>query len=365
MPENARSGKACVMRAMFASDIGRMAGPPSPPLETRPSTFISNSSVSGSMIGSEGKVFDDTIASAPPRKHAAASTTMSCVAGVSLVHTGTLATSFTASVTTEHSPSSLPMLEPMSFRSMCGQEKLSSRPSAPLSCDAWARVCQFRSSLSLPDPAMIDAINTRLGNSDLMRRMRGTHQSSVLSEMSSQFHDECSAAPGRFFMETYASSGEVRRNFAFAPTTLTTGCSPIVLVTTPPHPASNARRMLFSDSVGGADDSKNGFSKRIPVNVTDRSAITILQKHRTGWWGFRNPHSAIRNPPYDIQFTPASRFHLVVIFFACVQNSIEPRPVMSPTPNFDSFQPPKENGSRGTGTPTLTPTIPALARSMT
>ena len=37
---------------------------------------------------------------------------------------------------------------------------------------------------------------------------------------------------------------------------------------------------------------------------------------------------------------------------------------MSPTPNFDSFQPPKENGSRGTGTPTLTPTIPALARSI-
>jgi hypothetical protein len=35
-----------------------------------------------------------------------------------------------------------------------------------------------------------------------MRRMRGTHQSSVLSEMSSQFHDECSAAPGRFFIDT-------------------------------------------------------------------------------------------------------------------------------------------------------------------
>ena len=29
-----------------------------------------------------------------------------------------------------------------------------------------------------------------------MRRIRGSHQSSVLSEMSSQFHDECSAAPG-------------------------------------------------------------------------------------------------------------------------------------------------------------------------
>ena len=43
------------------------------------------------------------------------------------------ATSFTASVTTEQSPSSFPMLEPMSFRSMCGQEKLHSMPSAPAS----------------------------------------------------------------------------------------------------------------------------------------------------------------------------------------------------------------------------------------
>src|SRR4051812_27355897 len=68
---------------------------------------------------------------------------------------------------------------------------------------------------------------------------------------------------------------------------------------------------------------------------------------------------------YDIQFTPASLFHFVVIFFDFVQNSIEPRPVMSPTPNFESFQPPKLNGSRGTGTPTFTPTIPALAFSIT
>src|SRR5881397_2590782 len=71
------------------------------------------------------------------------------------------------------------------------------------------------------------------------------------------------------------------------------------------------------------------------------------------------------NPPHDIQFTPASLFHFVVIFFDFVQNSIDPRPVMSPTPNFESFQPPNENGSRGTGTPTFTPTIPAFACSMT
>ena len=48
----------------------------------------------------------------------------------------------------------------------------------------------------------------------------------------------------------------MRRNFVFAPATLTTGCRPIVLVTTPPQPASNARMMLLSDSVGGADESR-------------------------------------------------------------------------------------------------------------
>src|SRR5690349_17940127 len=64
-------------------------------------------------------------------------------------------------------------------------------------------------------------------------------------------------------------------NFAFAPTTLTTGCSPIVFVTTPPHPASNARRMLLSDSVGGADERRNGFSNRIPVKVTDLAGMGL------------------------------------------------------------------------------------------
>src|SRR3984893_14773770 len=47
----------------------------------------------------------------------------------------------------------------------------------------------------------------------------------------------------------------------------------MVFVTTPPPPASNARVMLDSDSVGGADDNRNGFSKRIPVNVTERSTL--------------------------------------------------------------------------------------------
>src|SRR5881392_2587433 len=98
-----------------------------------------------------------------------------------------------------------------------------------------------------------------------MRPRRGTHQSSVLSEMSSQFHDECSAAPGRFFIERCGESASARRNFVFGPATFTTGWRPIVFVTTPPQPASNAREMLLSDSVGGAEESRKGLSNERPV----------------------------------------------------------------------------------------------------
>src|SRR5689334_16053043 len=62
-------------------------------------------------------------------------------------------------------------------------------------------------------------------------------------------------------------------NLAFAPSTLTTGCRPMVLVTTPPQPASNARRMLLSDSVGGADERRNGFSNLSPVKTTDLAGM--------------------------------------------------------------------------------------------
>src|SRR5215204_1741063 len=94
----------------------------------------------------------------------------------------------------------------------------------------------------------------------------------VLSEISSQFHDECSAVPGRFCIDIREVAGSVRRNLVFGPATLVTGWRPIVLVTTPPQPASKARMMLLSDSVGGADESKNGLRNRSPVKFTERSA---------------------------------------------------------------------------------------------
>jgi len=45
---------------------------------------------------------------------------------------------------------------------------------------------------------------------------------------------------------------------------------PMVLTTTPPQPASKARRMFESDSVGGAEASRKGFSNASPVNVVER-----------------------------------------------------------------------------------------------
>jgi hypothetical protein len=47
----------------------------------------------------------------------------------------------------------------------------------------------------------------------------------------------------------------------------------MVFVTTPPQPASKARMMLESDSVGGAEASRKGFSNFSPVNVVERSAM--------------------------------------------------------------------------------------------
>ena len=59
--------------------------------------------------------------------------------------------------------------------------------------------------------------------------------------------------------------------------------------------------------------------------------------------------------------------HLVVILRRRVKNSSAPSPVMSCSPNLERVPsiPPKEKGSRGTGTPMLTPTIPALNRRAT
>ncbi len=108
---------------------------------------------------------------------------------------------------------------------------------------------------------MIEATRTLSGQAALIVRIRGSHQSIGLSEISSQFQDAISVEPDRLCIERRVPPSSTRRNLVRGPATLVTGWSPIVLVTTPPQPASNARMMLDSDSVGGADASRNGFSR--------------------------------------------------------------------------------------------------------
>jgi len=79
---------------------------------------------------------------------------------------------------------------------------------------------------------------TRFGQAFLIASRRGTHQSSGLSEISSQFHDAMSVVSGRFAIDRRLPSKSARRNFVLGPRTFVTGCRPIVFVTTPPQPAS-------------------------------------------------------------------------------------------------------------------------------
>src|SRR6185503_4194924 len=64
-----------------------------------------------------------------------------------------------------------------------------------------------------------------------------------------------------------------------------------------------------------------------------------------------------------IQLPPATGAHFVVTFLSFVHSSTPPAPVMSPWPKREPLLPPNENGSRGTGTPTLIPIMPLSARS--
>src|ERR1019366_7353178 len=126
---------------------------------------------------------------------------------------------------------------------------------------------------------MIEATRTFFGQAFLIAASLPIHQSSGLSEISSQFHDAMTVVPGRLVIERRVPWSSERRNFVFGPLTFTTGWRPIVFVTTPPHPASKARMMFASDSVGGAEANRKGFWKQIPVNVVDRSAMD------SSYWG--------------------------------------------------------------------------------
>src|SRR6202022_2452132 len=68
------------------------------------------------------------------------------------------------------------------------------------------------------------------------------------------------------------------------------------------HPASKARVILDSDSVGGADESRNGFSNLIPVKLTDLSTL-IQPPNRYHYRTQRTLYAGLSIPP---QRTPYS-----------------------------------------------------------
>ena len=128
---------------------------------------------------------------------------------------------------------------------------------------------------------MIEATRTRSGQFRLIAARRGIHQSSGRSDTSSQFQDATSVDAGRLRIDSRVPPSSTRRNAVRGPATLATGWSPIVLVTTPPQPAANARSIVSGDSVGGAEASRNGFSNRMPVKMVDRSAIGTPWHHQS------------------------------------------------------------------------------------
>src|SRR5260221_6362313 len=188
----------------------------------------------------------------------------------------------------------------------------------------------------------------------------------TLSEISSQFHDECRAVLGRRFMESVDASASARRNLVFGPLTLMTGWRPMVFVTTPPHPASKARMMLASDSVGGADASRNGFAKRRPVNVVDKSAMTPLLCFGKGSIVTRS-----RQRGAD-RLTPAMRriaAALAVILLPVAASLFAQNATTNPAPSKPTLQkpapPPKADTPAGTPAPqdkplTVLPYTPSL-----
>ena len=161
------------------------------------------------------------------------------------------------------------MFEPMSLRSMCGQDRFSSKASAPASWQAFASVCQWAQLLVAARAGHDRGDQHAIGIGLLDRRRSGQPPVERLVGDQLPVPRGMQRRPRPLLHREVRAVGRRRAGtWSSARATLTTGCRPIVLVTTPPQPASKARMMLLSDSVGGADDSRNGFSNRSPVKVT-------------------------------------------------------------------------------------------------
>src|SRR3954447_14106075 len=104
----------------------------------------------------------------------------------------------------------------------------------------------------------------------------------------------------------------------------------MVFVTMPPQPASKARMMLASDSVGGAEASRKGFWKRIPVNVVDRSAMG------SSYLGNGDCNKVVRPASRRLPLMKTTAILLLVAATAFAQQNPDPaqraRPAEKPKP---------------------------------
>src|SRR6185503_14506586 len=182
---------------------------------------------------------------------------MSPMLGVSLISTGTLEYSTAQPATTFSTSGSCPTAEPMPRSHMpCGQPKLSSSPSQPVSTDAlmMSRQSSFDSTIS-------DTITARSGyfffTAAISLRLISSGRSVISSILLKPtiLVPPTSSAPKRLEVSTIGS--------------------PSVFHTAPPQPASKARITWSPVLVGGALASQKGLGLLMPANEMDRSAMAM------------------------------------------------------------------------------------------
>ena len=175
--------------------------------------------------------------------------------GVSLISTGTVEYSTAQPATVLSTSGSDPTAEPMPRSHMpCGQPKLSSSPSQPVSIEAL--MMSRQSSL---DSTISETMTACLGYLRLTSRISRRLTSSGRSVMSSMLLKPTIRVP-------FTSSEPKRLE-------VSTIGSPSVFQTAPPQPASKARITWSPELAGGALASQKGFGLWMPAKSIERSVM--------------------------------------------------------------------------------------------
>ncbi len=179
--------------------------------------------------------------------------------GVSLTITGMRVEALHQRATISMYSGTWPTAEPMPRSLMpCGQPKLSSTPSQPVSSTAARMARQLGSSQG----TMSETTMARSGQSRFTRliswRLTWRARSVISSMLLRPIRRAVAGVDG-----AVARAGDVDDR---------PGPRPASSTRPPPQPALKARTTLYSLSVGGAEASQNGFGERMPTKVVRRSA---------------------------------------------------------------------------------------------